>query len=67
MKGDAFMPRRKNPIQLNVTEIIPDLTPEERARRIERFVDTLAKATGEKGYVGCKYFPDKRVEVYIAE
>lgn len=62
------MGKRKKPYEPKITEIIPDLTPEERARRLERFVDTLAKASGVKGYVGCKYFPERgRGEVYISE
>lgn len=60
------MPRRKEPLKLTFTEVVPDLTPEERARRIECFIDTLAKATGTKGYVGCKFFPEEnRGVVYI--
>jgi polysaccharide deacetylase 2 family uncharacterized protein YibQ len=60
------VPRRK-PLELTVTEVVPELTPEERARRIERFVDTLAKATGAKGYVGCKCVSENHVEVYVSE
>ena len=62
------MPRRKKPIKLTFIEFVPELTQEERARCIERFVDTLAKANGLKGYVGCKYLPEEeRGEVYILE
>lgn len=52
---------------LTVTERVPDLAPEERARRIERFVDTLAKATGVTGYVGCKCVAENQVEVYVSK
>jgi hypothetical protein len=65
--GSDFMAKRKK-INLTCTEATPDLPPEERARRIERFVNTLAKANGVKGYVGCKFFPDEdRGTVYIEE
>lgn len=60
------MARRKEATKLTIVEIIPDLTPEERARRVERFVDTLARVNDITGYAGCKYFPDKGYgEVYI--
>lgn len=60
------MPRRKEKPKLTFVPIVPDLTPEERARRIERYVDTLAKINEVEGYAGCKYFPDKGyAEAYI--
>jgi len=59
--------KKRKPVKLTFTEVVPDLAPEERARRIERFVDTLAKANKVEGYVGCKYFPEKGCgEVYIS-
>lgn len=61
------MPRRKVGSKLTFTEVTPALTPEERAGRIEIFIDTMAKAAGVKGYAGCKYFPDQeRGEIYLA-
>jgi len=60
------MPGRREPLTLTFREIVPALTPEERAARIERFADVLAAATGETGYAGCSYFPDQnRGEVYV--
>lgn len=62
------MPRRRDAGKLTFTEVTPVLDPEERARRIEVFIDTMAKATGVKGYAGCKYFPEKECgEIYIAQ
>lgn len=62
------MPRRRAVGKLILTEVTPVLDPEERARRIEVFIDTMAKATDVKGYAGCKYFPEKECgEIYIAQ
>ena len=57
----------RKPLELKFVNIVPDLPPEERIRRIERFIDTLAKANGVEGYVGCKCFSEKGDgEVYIS-
>lgn len=34
---------------------VPNLTPEERARRIEHFYDTWARVSEAKNYAGCKF------------
>jgi len=49
------MPRRRCVTPRIVKRIIPDLTPEERARRIENFYDTWAKVSEAKNYAGCKF------------
>ena len=61
------MPGRREPLTLTFSEVVPVLTPEERAAKIERFADVLAVATGEADYAGCSYFPDQsRGEVYLS-
>jgi len=50
------MPRGKNRVHPRIVErIIPDLAPEERARRIEHFYDVWAKVSEAKNYAGCKF------------
>lgn len=61
------MPKHGGVRKITFTEVTPVLDPDERARRIEIFIDTMAKAAGVKGYAGCKYFPEQeRGEIYIA-
>jgi len=60
------MPGHREPLTSGFTEIVPVLDSQERAERIERFAEVLAKATGESRYAGCRYFPDQgRGEVYL--
>ena len=62
------MSKRKEPIKLTFTEVVPELAPEERARRIERFYDTMAKSLNIDGYIGCKCSNNcKDVDIYIAK
>lgn len=62
------MRKHRDPMKLTIIEIFPEITPEEYARRIERFVDTLAKANDVEGYAGCRYFAEKdHVEVYVSK
>ncbi|WP_156990390.1 hypothetical protein [Caproicibacter fermentans] len=53
--------------KLRFEEIVPELDPEERARRIETFINVLATANKVPGYQGCRYYPDKGYgEVFIS-
>lgn len=59
------MPKRKEALPRKVVQVIPELTPAERAKRMERLVDTIAKTNQVKGYLGCKYDPEREYgEVY---
>ncbi len=59
------MPRKNMSIKPG-QHIIPNLTHEERARRMENFFDILSRTTGVKGYVGCKANSEENsVEIFI--
>lgn len=61
------MKRRKEALPLQAIQVIPELPPAERTKRMERLVDTIAKTSQLKGYLGCKYDPDRECgEVYLA-
>jgi hypothetical protein len=63
-----FVGKRRDRTRLIVSTTIPDITPEERSMRVERFVDAIARIAEIEGYAGCKYFPEKeRGEIYIAK
>lgn len=53
------MPKRKEDCTMNVITVIQELTPEEKAKRMERLVDTIAKINRVKGYLGCKFYPEQ--------
>lgn len=61
---------KKNRPKLKFHEIIPDIFPEERGRRIEEFFNTLAAVGTEagtvKGYGGCNYHIDTdMLEIFV--
>lgn len=49
-----------------VIEIMPDITPEERDRRVERFIDKFFALQHVPGYLGCEAHGNQ-VTVFTAD
>lgn len=61
------MQQNKKRLVLSYSEVTPKLDPEDRARRIEQCINTLAKANNVRNYAGCKFYPKQnRGEIYIS-
>lgn len=61
---------KKSRPKLTFHEIIPELTAQERGRRIEEFTQILASVAQEtgtlKGYGGCRYHTDSNMlEIFV--